>query len=32
VLMPAWGDTLSDDEIHDMVLYLRTLCKCKFGS
>ncbi|MEO6976003.1 MAG: cytochrome c [Gallionella sp.] len=32
VLMPPWGDTLSDDEIHDMALYLRTLCKCKFGS
>jgi cytochrome c oxidase cbb3-type subunit 3 len=32
VLMPPWRDTLSDDEIHDMALYLRTLCKCKFGS
>lgn len=32
VLMPPWGDTLSDDEIRDMVQYLRTLCKCKFGS
>lgn len=32
VLMPPWGDTLSDDEIHDMVQHLRTLCKCKFGS
>ena len=32
VLMPPWGDTLNDDEIHDMVQYLRTLCKCKFGS
>ena len=31
VLMPPWGDTLNDDEIHDMVQYLRTLCKCKFG-
>lgn len=28
-LMPSWGDTLSDDEIHDLVQYLRTLCKCK---
>ncbi|MDQ6976127.1 MAG: cytochrome c [Mariprofundaceae bacterium] len=28
-LMPPWGDTLSDDEIHDLVQYLRTLCKCK---
>lgn len=32
VLMPPWGDTLSDDEIRDMVQHLRTLCKCKFGS
>lgn len=32
VLMPPWGDSLSDDEMHDMVQYLRTLCKCKFGS
>ncbi|MBI5918647.1 MAG: cytochrome c [Nitrosomonadales bacterium] len=32
VLMPPWGDTLSDEEIRDMVLHLRTLCKCKFGS
>ncbi len=31
VLMPPWGDTLSDDEIRDMAQYLRTLCKCKFG-
>lgn len=30
VLMPPWGDTLSDEEIHDMVAYLRTLCKCSF--
>jgi cytochrome c oxidase cbb3-type subunit III len=32
VLMPPWGDILNDDEIHDMVQYLRTLCKCKYGS
>lgn len=32
VLMPPWGDTLSDDEIRDMVQHLRTLCKCKYGS
>ncbi len=32
VLMPPWGDTLSDDEIRDMVQHLRTLCKCKAGS
>jgi cytochrome c oxidase cbb3-type subunit 3 len=32
VLMPPWGDTLSDDEIREMVTYLRGLCKCSFGS
>ena len=32
VLMPPWGDTLSDDEIHDMVQYLHKLCKCTAGS
>ncbi len=32
VLMPPWGDTLSDEEIKDMVQHLRTLCKCKSGS
>lgn len=31
-LMPPWGDTFSDKEIKDLVLYLRTVCKCKFGS
>jgi len=28
VLMPPWADTLSDEEIHDLVKYLRKLCKC----
>jgi len=32
ILMPPWGDTLSDEEIKDMVQHLRMLCKCKFGS
>jgi cytochrome c oxidase cbb3-type subunit III len=32
VLMPPWEGTLSDEEIKDMVQYLRTLCKCKYGS
>ncbi|MDR2195411.1 MAG: cytochrome c [Gallionellaceae bacterium] len=31
VLMPPWGGTLTDEEIHDMVQHLRMLCKCKFG-
>jgi len=32
ILMPNWGDVLSDEEIRDMILHLRALCKCKFGS
>jgi cytochrome c oxidase cbb3-type subunit 3 len=32
VLMPPWGDTFSDDEIRDLVAYLRQLCKCAFGA
>jgi cytochrome c oxidase cbb3-type subunit 3 len=28
VLMPVWGRVLSDDEIHEMVSYLREVCKC----
>lgn len=31
ILMPPWGSTLSDEEINDLVQYLRMLCKCKFG-
>jgi len=31
VIMPPWGDTLSDEEIHDLVKYLRRLCQCKHG-
>ncbi|PKO84864.1 MAG: cytochrome C class I [Betaproteobacteria bacterium HGW-Betaproteobacteria-11] len=32
VLMPQWEGVLSDEEIKDLVLHLRVLCKCKFGS
>ena len=32
VLMPTWGDTLSDEEIRDLVAYLRQLCKCSYGA
>jgi cytochrome c oxidase cbb3-type subunit 3 len=32
VLMPPWGGVLSDEEIHDLVRYLRVLCKCRGGS
>ncbi|MCF6255814.1 MAG: cytochrome c [Gammaproteobacteria bacterium] len=28
VLMPPWRNSLSDDEIHDLVKYLRKLCQC----
>lgn len=31
VLMPPWAGTFSDNEIHDLVKYLRSLCKCKHG-
>ena len=32
VLMPPWEDTLSDEEIKDLVGHLRMMCKCKFGT
>lgn len=28
VLMPAWGGVLSDEEIKEMVAYLRHICRC----
>lgn len=28
VLMPAWGGVMSDDEIHELVAYLRHVCNC----
>lgn len=28
-LMPAWGKTLSAEEIDELVLYLRQLCQCQ---
>ena len=31
VLMPPWGDLFSDEEVTDLVQYLRTLCKCSHG-
>jgi len=31
VLMPNWDGNLSDDDIHDIVAYLRELC-CKGGN
>jgi cytochrome c553 len=27
--MPSWGDGLSDPEIHDLVVFIRTFCKKK---
>ncbi len=31
-LMPPWAGTFTDEEIKDLVVHLRTLCKCKFGT
>jgi len=31
VLMPNWGDVISDEEITDLVAHLRKLCQCSFG-
>jgi len=28
-LMPPWDSTFTDNEINDLVKYLRTMCKCK---
>ncbi len=28
ILMPVWGKVLRDDEIHQLVDYLREICKC----
>ncbi len=30
-LMPPWGETLSAQEIDDLVSYLRQLCQCESG-
>ena len=27
--MPAWGNTLSDSTIHELVRYIRELCRCE---
>jgi len=32
ILMPPWDETLSAEEIKDLVQHLRMLCKCKFGA
>lgn len=32
ILMPAWGNNLSDVDIHSLVLYLRHLCCHQSGS
>ncbi len=31
-LMPPWADTLTDQEIHDLVKHLRTLCNCEYST
>ena len=28
-LMPPWGTTLSEAQVHSLVLYLRSLCNCQ---
>jgi len=28
-LMPPWGNTFSEAQVHSLVLYLRRLCKCE---
>ena len=32
VLMPPWGDVFSDEEVDDLVRYLRKLCNCSYGN
>ena len=32
VLMPPWGDVFSDEEVDDLVRYLRKLCNCAYGN
>ena len=29
-IMPSWGNTISEKEIKNLVLFIRHLCKCKF--
>ena len=29
-IMPAWRYTISEDEVQELVAYLRTLCKCAY--
>jgi cytochrome c oxidase cbb3-type subunit 3 len=31
VLMPAWGHVLTDDEVTEMLAYLRHVCNCGTG-
>lgn len=31
VLMPDWGDVFTDEEVADLVQYLRKLCNCSHG-
>lgn len=32
VLMPAWGNVMKDDEIRELVAYLRHVCNCSKGN
>ncbi len=29
-LMPAWGASLNDGQIHDLVAFIRHLCRCEY--
>ncbi|MDP1644719.1 MAG: cytochrome c [Thiobacillus sp.] len=31
VLMPAWGNVMNDEEIKELVAYLRFVCNCGLG-
>lgn len=31
VLMPPWGDVFTEEEVNDLVQYLRKLCNCSYG-
>lgn len=31
ILMPSWKGVLNDDDIHELVRYLRDVCKCGSG-
>jgi cytochrome c oxidase cbb3-type subunit 3 len=32
ILMPPWAGSFTDEEIRDLVHYLRSLCRCQHGA